>query len=118
MASIRPEKVPPRTRVVQLILLILIGLASLAALIVPLSLSPGALPLNAGDVAPRDFQAPEAIEYVSEVRTEEARAAAERAIPPVYSPPDPSIARGQIERLRAALDYISLVRIEDRKSVV
>jgi putative nucleotidyltransferase with HDIG domain len=113
MASIRPEKVPPRTRVVQLILLILIGLVSLAALIVPLSLSPGALPLNAGDVAPRDFQAPEAIEYVSEVRTEEARAAAERAIPPVYSPPAPSIARGQIERLRAALDYIGLVRIDE-----
>ena len=113
MASIRPEKVPPRTRVIQFILLILIGLASLAALVAPLSLSPGALPLKAGDVAPRDYQAPEAIEYVSEVRTEEARAAAERAVPPVYSPPDPSIARAQIEHLRAALDYISLVRADE-----
>ena len=113
MPSVRPEKVPRRVRTVQLILLILVGLVSLAALVVPLSLRPGALPLSAGDVAPRDLQAPEAIEYVSEVRTEEARAAAARAIPPTFSPPDPSIARGQIERLRAALDYIGLVRADE-----
>jgi len=113
MVSAGLENVPKRIRVVQLILLILVGLASLAALIAPLSLSPGALPLSAGDVAPRDLQAPEAIEYVSEVRTEEARAAAERAIPQTYSPPDPAIARSQIERLRAALDYIVLVRADE-----
>jgi cyclic-di-AMP phosphodiesterase PgpH len=112
MASVRSEKVPTRTRALQLTLLILVGLVSLAALIVPLSISPAVPPLQAGDVAPRDFQAPEALEYVSEVRTEDARAAAERAIMPVYSPPDPSIARSQIEHLRAALDYISLVRAD------
>ena len=54
-------------------------------------------------------------EYISEVRTEEARQAAENAVTPVYAPPDPSIARGQIERLRAALQYITLVR-EDENS--
>lgn len=113
MASARPGKVPARIRTTQFILLILVGLVSLAALIVPLSISPQTLPLEAGEVAPRDLQAPQAIEYVSEVRTEEARAAAERAIQPVYSPPDPSIARGQIERLRAALDYIGLVRADE-----
>ncbi len=113
MASVRPEKLPARVRTFRFILLILVGLVSLAALIVPVALSPGALPLSAGDVAPRDLQAPQAIEYVSEVRTEEARAAAVRAIPQVYSPPDPSIARSQIERLRAALDYISLVRADE-----
>jgi len=113
MLSAQPENVPARIRTIQLILLILVGLVSLAALIVPLSLSPGAVPLSAGDVVPRDMQAPEAIEYVSEVRTEEARAAAERAVPQTYSSPDPSIARGQIERLRAALDYISLVRADE-----
>jgi putative nucleotidyltransferase with HDIG domain len=113
MPSASSEKVPARIRTLQIILLILVGLVSLAALVAPLSLSPGALPLEAGDVAPRDLQAPEAIEYVSEVRTEEARAAAARAIQPTYSPPDPSIARGQIERLRAALDFISLVRADE-----
>jgi len=113
MASAKPGKVPARIRTIQFILLILVGLVSLVALIAPLSLSPEALPLSAGDVAPRDLQAPQAIEYVSKVRTEEARAAAERAVPPVYSLPDPSIARGQIEHLRAALDYISLVRADE-----
>ena len=97
MASARSRKVSTRIRVIQLILLVLVGLISLAALILPISLSPGALPLTVGDVAPRDLQAPEAIEYVSEVRTEEARTAAERAVPQTYSPPDPSIARDQIE---------------------
>lgn len=100
-------------RTFRFFLLILAGLVSFAALIAPVALSRGALPLSAGDVAPRDLQAPEAIEYVSEVRTEEARAAAVRAIPQVYSPPDPSIARGQIERLRATLDYVSLVRADE-----
>jgi hypothetical protein len=113
MASARSEKVPARIRAFQFILLVLVGLVSLAALIVPVALSPGALPLSAGDVAPRDLQAPQAIEYVSEVRTEEARAAAERAVSQVYSPPDPSTARSQIERLRSALDYISLVRADE-----
>ena len=113
MASARPGKVPARVRTIQLILLVLVGLVSLAALIAPLSLSPGALPLSAGDVAPRDLQAPKAIEYISEVRTEEARTAAERAIPQYYSPPDPSIARGQIDRLRAALAYINVVRADE-----
>lgn len=113
MASVRPEKIPIRVRSFQFILLLLVGLVSLAALIVPVAISPGALPLTAGDVAPRDLQAPEAIEYVSEVRTEEARAAAVRGIPQVYSPSDPSSARSQIERLRSALDYISLVRADE-----
>jgi len=115
MASTNPGKNIPtrRIRIVQLTLLILVGLASMAALIVPLSLSPGALPLSVGEVAPRDLQAPEAIEYVSEVRTEDARAAAELTVQQIYSLPDSSIARGQIERLRAALDYINLVRADE-----
>jgi putative nucleotidyltransferase with HDIG domain len=113
MASAKPGKVSARIRTFQFVLLILVGLVSLIALIAPLSLSPGALPLEAGDVAPRDLQAPQAIEYVSEVRTEDARAAAERAVPQVYSSPDPSTARSQIEHLRAALDYISLVRADE-----
>jgi putative nucleotidyltransferase with HDIG domain len=110
MESTRTRKVPARVRTIQIILLISVALISLAALGLPMYLNPAALPVEVGDVAPRNFQAPEAVEYVSEVRTEEARAAAERAIQRVYSPPDPAIARNQIEHLRASLDYITLVR--------
>ncbi len=113
MDTSRPGKVPARIRTLQVLLLIAVGLVSLLVLALPLALSPAALPLQAGDVAPHNLQAPRAIEYVSEVRTEEARAAAERAIQRVYSPPDPSIARGQIERLRAALNFINLVRADE-----
>ncbi|MDK1027738.1 MAG: HDIG domain-containing protein [Anaerolineae bacterium] len=116
MVFAQSGRISTRIRTIQISLLVSVGLISMAALIVPLSLNPGALPLSAGEVAPRDLQAPDAIEYVSEVRTEEARAAAERAVPQIYSVPDPSTARGQIERLRAALDYISLVRIDEYAS--
>src|SRR5690606_37252963 len=62
------------------------------------------------DVAQSTIQSPRDIEYVSEVRTEEARKAAESAVLPVYSSPDPAIARQQIGRLRTTLQNITAVR--------
>ena len=89
------------------------GIISYGALILPSLLSPAAVSLQVGDVSPSDFQAPQNIEYISEVRTEDARLAAENAVAPVYAPPDTTIARGQIERLRASLQYITLVRSDE-----
>lgn len=113
------EKVPERAQrgssgivTMQVVLLVTTSIITFAALVLPLALHQSALPLQAGDVAPRDVQAPRAIEYVSEVRTEEARQAAERSVAPVYAPADPSIARRQIERLRATLTYITTVQID------
>jgi putative nucleotidyltransferase with HDIG domain len=91
-----------------------VSIISYGALILPELLLPSALPLTPGDVSPSDFEAPQSLEYISEVRTEEARRAAEEAVAPVYAPPDPSIARGQIERLRAALQYVTLVRADEK----
>ncbi len=106
----RHRQIPPQLRTLQIVLLILVSIISYGALIVPSLMGPASISLQAGDVSPSDFQAPQDISYISEVRTEEARAAAENAVAPVYAPPDPSIARKQLERLRAALQYISLVR--------
>ncbi len=105
----RPS-VSKRIRSLQIFLLVAIGVVTFSALALPLSLRPSALPLQVGSVAPRDMQAPHDIEYVSQVRTDEARQAAEKAVQPVYTPPDPTIARKQIDRLNATLQYISLVR--------
>ena len=69
--------------------------------------------MTVGDVSPSDFKAPKDVEYISEVRTEDARLAAENAVLPVYALPDQSIARRQIERLRAALQYITLIRNDE-----
>ncbi len=107
ISSARIRQVPARIRMFQIILLVIVSIISYGALVLPEMLRPAAVPLKPGDVSPGDFQAPRSKEYISEVRTEEARRAAENAIMPVYAPPDPSIARGQIERLRAALQYIT-----------
>lgn len=92
-----------------LILLILTGLGVYAILVLPVSLRPSSIPLHARQVAPQDFQAPRSIEYISTVRTEQARNAAERSVAQVYSPPDPAIARRQIDRLGKALESISTI---------
>ena len=113
--SARGRQVSARIRLFQAILLIVVSVISYGALVLPELLLPSIVPLKPGDVSPSDFQAPQSLEYISEVRTEEARRAAESAVVPVYAPPDPSIARGQIERLRAALQYITMVR-DDQNS--
>src|SRR5512138_2381514 len=108
--SARGRPIPARIRLFQIILLIVVSIISYGALVLPDLLLPTAVPLKPGDVSPNDFQAPYSLEYISEVRTEEARQAAEQAVVPVYAQPDPSIARGQIEKLRAVLEYITIVR--------
>src|SRR5512138_60680 len=111
--SARGRPIPARIRLFQIILLIVVSIISYGALVLPDLLLPTAVPLKPGDVSPSDYQAPQSLEYISEVRTEEARQSAENAVVPVYAQPDPSIARGQIERLRAALQYITLVREDE-----
>ncbi len=99
--------VPRQLRTLQIFLLLAVSLVTYAALALPLGLRPNAPPLQVGSVAPRDLQAPHDLEYVSQVRTEEARQAAEKAVQPIYTPPDPSIARKQIDRLTSTLQFIS-----------
>ena len=102
--------VPRFTRILQTSLIVLVGLASFGILISPLGLNPTLETVGEGDVAQTTIQSPRDIEYVSEIRTEEARKAAESAVQPVYSSPDPAIAREQIERLRTSLQNISSTR--------
>lgn len=88
----------------------LVSLISFGILVSPVGLNPTLQVIGEGDVAQTTIQSPRDIEYVSEIRTEEARKAAESAVQPVYSSPDPVIARGQIERLRTSLQNISAIR--------
>ena len=111
----RGRQVPARIRLFQVVLLIVTSIISYGALVLPELLLQTAVPLQPGDVSPSDFQATQTHNYISEIRTEDARRAADESVVPVYAPPNPGIARGQIERLRAALEYIALVR-EDEHS--
>ena len=106
----RHRQTPTRIRTLQIVLLALVSVISYGVLVLPSITGPAAVSLQVGDVSPSDFQAPEDKEYISEVRTEEARAAAEAAVAPVYAPSDQAIARKQLERLRSTLQYITLVR--------
>lgn len=99
-------------RTLRAFLLIAVSLVTYAALVLPLSLRAPAPPLQPGDVASQDMRATRDLEYVSDVRTEEARQAAEQAVLPVYTAPDPAIARKQIDLLNATLQSISTVRLE------
>jgi putative nucleotidyltransferase with HDIG domain len=107
--STRPP-VPRSIRILQSSLIVIVGLASFVILIFPVGLSPTLQTVGEGDVAQSTIQSPQDIEYVSEIRTEEARKAAESAVQPVYSSPDPAIARGQIDRLRTSLQNITSIR--------
>jgi membrane-associated HD superfamily phosphohydrolase len=108
----KPGKVPARVRTFQFILLILVGLVSLAALIAPLSSARGPCRFQQATLRRVTCRLPRPSNTSAKCGRRSARGS-RRAIPQVYSPPDPSIARGQIERLRAALDYISLVRADE-----
>ncbi len=113
ISTARVRQTPARIRLFQIVLLIVVSIISYGALVLPEILRTAAAPLKPGDVSPSDFQAPQSLEYISEVRTEEMRFAAENAVASVYAPPNPTIARHQIERLRAALQYITLVREDE-----
>ena len=120
---LRPP-VPTRIRILQVCLIVAVSFISFATLTRPIGLRPTTQAVDVGDVAQITMQSPRDIEYVSEIRTEEARKAAESAIQPVYSLPDPAIARQQIEGLRVILQNITSVRgdveltIEEKKSKI
>jgi putative nucleotidyltransferase with HDIG domain len=97
-------------RTLQVLVTLAVSLGALAALTLPIGSRPGRVQLVEGVVAPAALQAPRDIEYVSDLRTEEARLAAERFVSAVYSPADLSIAGDQIDRLSTTLQIITTVR--------
>jgi hypothetical protein len=101
----------------RLALIFLLGLAgATAALSLPINQRAAGVAVVAGQVAAQDVQAPYALTYSSDLRTEFARAAAAEAVEPVFDPPDSRVAREQITRLRSTLDYINAVRADEFSS--
>ncbi len=98
-------------------MLTIVSLVSFGALTIPIGLRPSTQVVAAGDVTQNAMRAPKDLEYVSEIRTEEARLAAEAAVEPVYTPPDPAIARQQIERLTTTMQVISSIRDDTELSI-
>jgi len=89
---------------------------TIAAISVPVNNSAQTYGLQVSDVAPQDIQALYDLSYVSEVRTEQARAAASESVAQVFDQPDTNITRQQLERLQAALTFIDSVRSDPYSS--
>ncbi|HVP21866.1 MAG TPA: HDIG domain-containing protein [Anaerolineaceae bacterium] len=103
----------PRRVILRTGLLVVTSILVLIIMALPIAIRPSSFPLNIGDVAAQDIQAPTAIEYPSTVLLDQARQDAEATVQPIYLPVDPSITRRQIERLHIILDYISAVRLDN-----
>lgn len=114
--SARPP-ISTRLKIAQFSVLTIVSLVSFAALTFPIGLRSSDETLAAGDVAQTTRRAPQDLEYVSEIRTEEARLAAEAAVAPVYTSPDPAIARQQIERMTTTMQVISSIRDDPKMSL-
>jgi putative nucleotidyltransferase with HDIG domain len=110
--EVNPRQIKPTQRAAlwAIVLLMAVSMAAFIALILTLPSQPDNFPAQAGEVAQQDIQAPTTVEYISQILTEQERQNAERQIEAVYASPDPAIARLQIEHLRAALQYVTVVR--------
>lgn len=85
---------------------------ALVALMLPLTPNPAEPPPRESQIAPQDYRSPVDLTYTSVVLTEQRREAAARAVSPLYTPPDPRLARQQLERLRNVLAYLNNVRAD------
>ena len=68
--------------------------------------------LELGSVVPQDIFAPSQIVYVSESQTAAEQERARNAVSTIYTPPDPKVARQQINRLRQIFDYLDTIRAD------
>lgn len=68
--------------------------------------------LAVGSVATQERFAPYSINFESKFFTERSRKEAAAAVQPIYLPSDPAIAREQLQKLTAAIDYITSIRAD------
>jgi putative nucleotidyltransferase with HDIG domain len=89
----------------------------IVALSLPISQRQTTFLLGVGDVAPQDILAPYALSYTSEILTEQAKEDAAESVAPKFDPPNAGVARQQLERLRATLEYIDSVRTDENATL-
>ncbi|NLG40288.1 MAG: HDIG domain-containing protein [Chloroflexi bacterium] len=112
MANQIPLKEKRRTKngAIKLIILILAAALAYGALVLPDLLNQQTQMVEVGEVSTQEILAPYSVTFESRVLSDSARDAAAAAVQPVYLPPDPDIARAQLEKLGNTLYFISTVR--------
>jgi putative nucleotidyltransferase with HDIG domain len=98
-------------------LLLAIFVLILVGLMIPFITTQIDSQISSGEVASREIVAPRSLSFTSNILTEEQREAAANSIAAIYSPPDTSIARNQLESLRGTLAFITSVRDDSFASV-
>jgi len=68
--------------------------------------------LEIGSVVSEGIFAPSQIVYVSDIETEVERERTRNSVSTIYTPPDPKVARQQINRLRQIFDYLDTIRAD------
>jgi len=68
--------------------------------------------LSVGDVAPQNLRAPRDVSFVSEILSRQAQEDAARRVSPLFTAPDPMIARQQYNRAREVLAFLRAVRAD------
>ncbi|MCC6148498.1 MAG: HDIG domain-containing protein [Anaerolineaceae bacterium] len=97
----------------RLILLLFASIIAFGALVSPLSLRPTSYALTVGAVAREDIVATRSMVYQSKILTERAKQEAEKNTAPVYLDVDPTITRGQLEKLRTSFNFINNLRADN-----
>jgi putative nucleotidyltransferase with HDIG domain len=103
-------KQPAQRRIYLTLLLFLSSLLVFLGILLPTftEISDGVM--QVGDVAQQDILAPYPLTFVSPDQTERQQKLAEDSVALVFTPLDTSVARRQLEHLRAALAFITTIR--------
>ena len=94
----------------KMVILIIACVLAFGALVLPDLLNQQTQMVAVGEVSSQEILAPYSVTFESRVLTDAARESAAAAVLPVYLPPDPDIARAQLEKLGNTLYFISTVR--------
>ena len=88
-------------------------LAATTGVVIALPLLPtGRVILEERDIAPQDIRAPRSITYESAILQAREQEQAAATLKPIYTRPDPALARQQLDRVRQVLDYLGSVRAD------
>ena len=106
---------PPAKRfstkgITQIVTLLVTCMLAFGALVLPDLLNKQPQTVQVGEVSSQEILAPYSITFESRVLSDAARENAAAAVQSIYLPPDPDIARAQLEKLNNAIDFVSTVR--------
>jgi putative nucleotidyltransferase with HDIG domain len=114
IAKSRPREGSRRWLVWLRLVLLGTALAGITGIVMvyPLLPTTGRVILDEGDVAPETIRAPRRLTYESTILRAEAQDQAAAEVMSVYTLPDPTLARQQLDRARRVLDYLAAVRAD------